>query len=130
MRKSQVEFLEKFQDRGIKIARVNSILITKSVDLQFTLFFLLRGPLSSKAIFRAHSIDSEVYGIIFINKKFMPNIYIYVYIFIIYSKYLPNTYIGMTQTSLSRRLTMYMASGGPKSHLDTAHGTKLKRNPG
>ena len=33
-----VEFLRKFENRGIKIARVNSILITKSIDLQlFTL---------------------------------------------------------------------------------------------
>ena len=40
---------------------------------------------------------------------------------------LPNTYIGMTQTSLARRLTMHLASGGPKSHLDIAHGTKLTR---
>ena len=33
-----VEFLRKFEDRNIKIARVNSILITKSINVQlFTL---------------------------------------------------------------------------------------------
>ena len=33
-----IEFLRKFENRSIKIARVNSILITKSVNLQlFTL---------------------------------------------------------------------------------------------
>ena len=33
-----VEFLKKNENRGIKIARVNSILVTKSFDLQlFTL---------------------------------------------------------------------------------------------
>ena len=33
-----VEFLKKIENRGIKIARVNSILIKKSIDLQlFTL---------------------------------------------------------------------------------------------
>ena len=33
-----VEFLRKFENRGIKIAQVNSILITKSINLQlFTL---------------------------------------------------------------------------------------------
>ena len=28
------EFLRKFQDRGIKISRINSILITKFINLQ------------------------------------------------------------------------------------------------
>ena len=38
MRKWIVEFLGKFKSRGIKITRVNSILITKSINLQiFTL---------------------------------------------------------------------------------------------
>ena len=38
LRKWTVEFLRKFENRGIKIARVNSILITKFVDFQlFTL---------------------------------------------------------------------------------------------
>ena len=35
-----VKFLRKFENRGIKIARVNLILITKSINLQlFTLIF-------------------------------------------------------------------------------------------
>ena len=34
MRKWMVEFLRNFENPGIKIARVNSILITKSIDLQ------------------------------------------------------------------------------------------------
>ena len=38
MRKWMIEFLRKFENRGIKIARVSSILITKSINLQlFTL---------------------------------------------------------------------------------------------
>ena len=42
-----VEFLRKFENRGIKIARVNSILLTKSMNLQwFTLIFYgVEGPL-------------------------------------------------------------------------------------
>ena len=35
MRKLMVEFFRKFENYGIKIARVNSILITKSIKLQF-----------------------------------------------------------------------------------------------
>ena len=66
MRKSKVEFLKKIQNRGIKIARVNSILITKSIYLQFTLFFLVGGPLWSKAIYRAQSIYGEIDDIIYI----------------------------------------------------------------
>ena len=34
MRKLMLEFLRKFEDRGIKIARVNLILINKSINLQ------------------------------------------------------------------------------------------------
>ena len=33
MRKWMVEFFREFENRGIKISRVNSILITKSIDL-------------------------------------------------------------------------------------------------
>ena len=33
MRKWKVKFLRKFENRGIKIARVNSIRITKSINL-------------------------------------------------------------------------------------------------
>ena len=40
MQKWMVEFFRKFENRSIKIARVNSILITKSINLQlFTLIF-------------------------------------------------------------------------------------------
>ena len=35
-----IEFLRKFENRGIKIARVNSILITKSINLQFLTLIL------------------------------------------------------------------------------------------
>ena len=58
-----IEFLRKFENSGIKIARVNSIRITKSIDLQlFTLiFYVVGGPLWSKAIFRALSIYRKVY---------------------------------------------------------------------
>ena len=58
MRKWIVEFLRNFENRGMKIKRVNSILITKSTDLRlFTLISSgVGGPLWSKAIFRAQSI--------------------------------------------------------------------------
>ena len=36
-------------------------------------------------------------------------------------EHLNNTYIGMTTTTLSRRLTMHVASGGPKQHALTNH---------
>ena len=40
MRKRMIEFFRKFENRFIKISRVNSILITKSINLQlFTLIF-------------------------------------------------------------------------------------------
>ena len=60
-----VKFLRKFENRGIKIARVNSILITKSIYLQLFTFTLhgVWGPLRSKAIFRAQSIYREVCGL-------------------------------------------------------------------
>ena len=53
----------RFKNRGIQIARVNSILITKSIYLQwFTLILYgVVGQLWSKAIFRAQSIYREVY---------------------------------------------------------------------
>ena len=35
MRKLLIEFLIKFENHDIKIARVNSILMTKSINLQF-----------------------------------------------------------------------------------------------
>ena len=42
-----VEFLRKFENPGIKIARVKSILITKSVNLQLFILILygIGGPL-------------------------------------------------------------------------------------
>ena len=47
MRKWMVEFFRKFVIRGIKIARVNSIIITKSINLHlFTLILYgVGGPL-------------------------------------------------------------------------------------
>ena len=41
---------------------------------------------------------------------------------------LPNSgYIGMTTTTLSRRLTMHLQNGGPLTHLDKHHGQRLTR---
>ena len=40
MRKWIVELLGKFENRDIKIARVNSIYITKSIDFQLFTFIL------------------------------------------------------------------------------------------
>ena len=37
-----VEFLRKFDNRGIKSARVNSILITKYINLQLFTFIIIR----------------------------------------------------------------------------------------
>ena len=37
MRKWMIEFLRKFENRGIKVAQVISILISKSINLEFTL---------------------------------------------------------------------------------------------
>ena len=61
-----VEFLRKFENRGIKIARVNSSLITKSINLQlFTLICMLLGIRNNGDIFKltasAQSIYREVY---------------------------------------------------------------------
>ena len=43
MRKWMVVFLRKFENRDIKIARVNSIIITKSISFQlFTLIICTR----------------------------------------------------------------------------------------
>ena len=38
-----------------------------------------------------------------------------------------NTYIGLTTTSLSRRLTMHLSSGAPKQHTFDTHKIKLDR---
>ena len=47
MRKWMIEFIRTFENRGFKIARVNTILITKSINLQlFTLILCgVGGPL-------------------------------------------------------------------------------------
>ena len=37
------------------------------------------------------------------------------------------SYIGMTTTTLSRRLTIHLASGGPKSHTTNTHKIALTR---
>ena len=68
-----VEFFRQFENRGMKIARVNSILITGSINLQlFTLILYGVGrPLWSNAIFLAQSIYREVYDTDY-------NIFIYV----------------------------------------------------
>ena len=42
-------------------------------------------------------------------------------------EHLRNSYIGVTQTSLSRRLTMHKASGAPKMHLNGSHNKPLTR---
>ena len=44
MRKWMIESFKKIKNRGIKIARVNSILISKSINLQlFTLIWTVLG---------------------------------------------------------------------------------------
>ena len=40
---------------------------------------------------------------------------------------LDSKYIGMTTTTLSRRMTMHLASGGPKSHSQQQHHQTLSR---
>ena len=40
---------------------------------------------------------------------------------------LPSTYIGMTTTRLSRRLTFHLTSGAPRKHLQEKHGRKITR---
>ena len=37
-------------------------------------------------------------------------------------------YVGHTTTSLSRRLTMHLQDGGPKTHLSEHHGIRLTRD--
>jgi hypothetical protein len=36
-------------------------------------------------------------------------------------------YVGMTTTTLSRRLTMHLASGAPKKHMQEVHNATLTR---
>ena len=40
---------------------------------------------------------------------------------------LPSSYIGMTTTKLSRRLTLHLNDGAPKKHTREVHGTSLTR---
>ena len=40
---------------------------------------------------------------------------------------LPSTYIGMTTTKLSRRLTLHLSNGAPKKHAAEAHDIRLTR---
>ena len=71
MWKCIVEFLGIFETRGIKIARVNSIIITKSIDFQlFTLILYGVGIRCDVDIFkltvRAQSIYREVYALTYL----------------------------------------------------------------
>ena len=43
-------------------------------------------------------------------------------------EYHPSTYIRLTTTTLSRRLTMHLASGGPKQHAQENNNLTLTRN--
>ena len=69
-----VEFLRKFENRDIKIARVNSILTTKSINLQlFTLILYgVWGPVFGvdivKLTITSQSINREVYACVCISK--------------------------------------------------------------
>ena len=60
-----IEFLRKFENCGSKSGRVNSILFTKSINLQF-LFCPVLGVRCDVDIFKlpagAQSINREVYG--------------------------------------------------------------------
>ena len=40
---------------------------------------------------------------------------------------LPSKYIGVTVTTLSRRLTMHLQGGGPFQHIRDKHGSKITR---
>ena len=59
-----VEFLRKFENRSIKIARVNSIRIMKSISLvEFCTVIGVRCDIDIfKLTTRAQSINREVYG--------------------------------------------------------------------
>ena len=67
IRKLIVEFFRKIENRGIKIARLNTILITKSIDLQLFTFILygvgVRCDVDTfKLTASAQSIYREVYA--------------------------------------------------------------------
>ena len=67
MRKWMVQFLRKFENRGTKIARVNSILITKSINLQ--LFSLILYGVRSSLIVMLPSLNKPVVLRIFIENS-------------------------------------------------------------
>ena len=52
MRKRRIEFLRKFENRGIKMARVNSNFITKSLNLQLFSFCMVLGVRCDGDIFK------------------------------------------------------------------------------
>ena len=43
-------------------------------------------------------------------------------------EHLNSSYIGMTATTLSRRLTLHLQSGAPRDHTRRYHGTTLTRD--
>ena len=75
------EFLIKFENRGIKIARVNSIFITKSINLKlFTLILYGVGVPWDRRLFSLHR---EVYGAATLNyHKLLHSIWSGAYLYI------------------------------------------------
>ena len=60
IQKSMIKFLKKFENHCIKIARVKSILITKSINLQlFTLIVYSVGVHCDRRQFSMHSLFIE-----------------------------------------------------------------------
>ena len=73
MLKWMIEFLRKFEKCDFKIARVNSIFITKCINLVIYLNFVRRwGSFRSKAIFSAQSIYREICGNMYMSCKCGP----------------------------------------------------------
>ena len=71
MRKWMIEFLRKFENRGTKIARVSSIFIAKSINLQLVTLILYRvevrcdqrrfsmlSPLIEKSLLQAMKVET------------------------------------------------------------------------
>ena len=66
MQKWMVEFIRKFENRGIKIARVNSILTTKSINLQlFTLILYGVGVCCDVDIFKLTASAQSIYRYVY-----------------------------------------------------------------
>ena len=64
MRKWMVEFLREIENRGIKIARVNFIRITKCSNLLY--FYMVSGSVVIDGDYPAQYIDiSKVYGTVY-----------------------------------------------------------------